>query len=76
MSRHLSPMQAPASIDWFAERITAPRRFQVSVTRADGKTENYQRIGGSSIDHTSEAIDKAGLGGVVRVTALDFGDAT
>lgn len=75
MNRGLRLVQASAPIDWLAERITAPRRFQVSVTRADGTTENYQRIGGTSIDHTGEAIDKAGLGGVVRVTALEFGDA-
>jgi hypothetical protein len=74
VNRRLSLVQASAPIDWLGERITAPRRFQVSVTRSDGTTENYQRIGGSSIDHTTEAIDKAGIGGVVRVTAHDFGD--
>lgn len=52
-----------------------PRRFRVSITRADGSFEQYFRVGGSSIDHSTEAVDRAGLGGVVRVLALEPDDA-
>ena len=64
-------VQTSARVDWLGERLTAPRRFSVSVTRPDGSCEQYQRIGGTSMDHTSEAIDRAGLGGVVRVLAIE-----
>jgi len=71
----LCAVQTPAPIDWLGERISGPRRFDVSVTKPDGCVERYQRVGGTSMDHTSEAIDRAGLGGVVRVIAVEPGDA-
>lgn len=46
------------------------RRFHVSAQRADGGTVTWQRQGGSSAQHAQEAMDHAGLGGVVRVLEL------
>jgi hypothetical protein len=51
----------------------APRRFLLSITRADGTTENLQRQGGTSMDHTIEGIERGGQ--VVRVLPLLEGDA-
>lgn len=48
----------------------AAQRFHVTATRADGSTEAYTAIGGSSCDHTLAAMDLAGLGGVVRVLPI------
>jgi hypothetical protein len=67
--------QTLGRIDWLGEGITGERRFSVSIARPDGTCEQYQRLGGSSMDHTSEAIERAGLGGVVRVIAVEPGDA-
>lgn len=50
---------------------TRARRFHVSVQRPDGSADNYQREGGNTCDHTQEAIELAGLGGIVRVVAVD-----
>lgn len=61
--------------DWLGERISGAPRFTVDVTRPDGTNERYQRVGGTSMDHTSEAIERAGLGGVVRVVRLRMDDA-
>lgn len=46
------------------------RRFHVSAQRADGCTASWQRQGGSSVQHAQEAMEHAGLGGVVRVVEL------
>jgi hypothetical protein len=54
-----------------AVQSASVRSYQVSVQRPDGTAENYQRHGGSSIDHTQEAMELAGLGGLVRVVQLD-----
>ncbi len=56
-------------------KVAGPLRFDVSITRPDGSSDRYQRIGGTSIDHTQEAIDLAGAGGVIRVLAIEPGDA-
>lgn len=75
MNRGQCIVQTPARTDWLAERITGPRRFAVTVTHPDGSSEQYTRTGGTSMDHTSEAIEKAGLGGIVRVLAIEPGQA-
>lgn len=48
----------------------APRRFLISATQADGTCSHWSRTGGCSMDHILEAMDTAGLGGVVRVQPL------
>lgn len=55
-----------AHADWRVQR------FLVDVIRPDGSSERYERMGGSSIDHTLEGMDAAGLGGVVRVVPADL----
>lgn len=52
-----------------------PQRFRVSATRPDGRTTEYTAVGGTSCGHTMDAIDLAGLGGVVRVVPLAEADA-
>jgi len=49
--------------------------FNIAIARADGSTERWQRQGGTSVDHTLEAMDHAGLGGVVRVLPLSMPEA-
>lgn len=49
---------------------TAPRRFRVRATRPDGHTTHYTAIGGTSCGHLVDAIDLAGVGGVVSVHPL------
>ena len=51
------------------------RRYQVSITRPDGSSDNWLRTGGNSCDHALEAADIAGTGGVVRVVPLDLARA-
>lgn len=68
-------VQTSERVDWLGERITAPRRFSISIARPDGSSEHYQASGGTSMGHTNDAIDRAGIGGVVRVFALEPGDA-
>lgn len=60
-------LHAPA-----AAACAALRRFHVSIVRADGRADTWQRLGGNSIDHALEAQQAAGLGGVVRVVPLDL----
>ena len=64
--QHLTAANAPS---------VRPQRFHVSATTADGTTSSWTAIGGSSCDHTLNAMDAAGLGGVVRVVALPEGAA-
>ncbi|MCR5864672.1 hypothetical protein [Aquincola sp. J276] len=45
--------------------------FEVCTTRPDGTTQTDLRRGGSSVDHTLEAMEAAGLGAVVRVRRVD-----
>lgn len=68
-----TPQAAPATD---AGLSTAEHlRFRVSATRPDGCTTEYTAIGGTSCGHTMDAIDLAGLGGVVRVVPLAEADA-
>jgi len=53
-------------------QAATPRRFMVTVTRADGKTRTYTVTGGASCDHVRDAMTEAGLGGTVRVLPLDL----
>lgn len=48
----------------------APARYMVEVTRPDGSVDRTVAEGGHSCDHTMDAMERAGLGGVVRVTRL------
>ena len=45
--------------------------FEVCTTRPDGTTQTEHRRGGSSVDHTLDAMEAAGLGAVVRVRRVD-----
>lgn len=47
-----------------------PQRYLISATQADGTCSHWSRTGGCSMDHILEAMDTAGLGGVVRVQPL------
>lgn len=51
------------------------KRFAVDIVRPDGSAEHLVREGGSSIDAANDAMERAGLGGVVRVRPLDCGAA-
>ena len=46
---------------------TQPPRYAISIQRPDGTSVHYTRIGGNTCDHAQEAIERAGLGAVVRV---------
>ena len=45
-------------------------RFSIEITRPDGTVERSLAVGGSSVGHASDAMDRAGLGAVVRITKL------
>lgn len=49
---------------------SAPARYIVEVTRPDGSVDRTVAIGGSTCDHALDAMERAGLGGVVRITRL------
>jgi len=54
-----------------APRPAGQRLFLVSLVRPDGTGTSYHRTGGTSMDHTLDAMEQAGLGGVVRVVPVD-----
>lgn len=45
--------------------------FEVAIVRPDGTRETLQRRGGSSTQHAVDGMDRAGLGGVVRVRVVE-----
>lgn len=45
--------------------------FAVSFTRPDGSGAAYHRHGGTSTQHADEAMELAGLGGVVKVAPIE-----
>lgn len=45
--------------------------LEVCITRPDGTTHTEHRRGGSSVDHTLDAMELAGLGAVIRVRRVD-----
>jgi len=47
--------------------VPAPRRFAVTIRSASGSVETYMRQGGHAIDHSIEAMDRAGLDAKVKV---------
>ena len=47
------------------------KRFSIDIVRADGTTEHADRIGGTSIEHSIDGMELAGLGGVVRVSEIE-----
>jgi hypothetical protein len=57
MEAHLQPAAAMA----------APAVFDIEIVKPDGTADRYQRVGGTSIEHSMHAIERAGIGGVVRV---------
>jgi len=46
------------------------RRYLIEIARPDGSVDRQVAIGGTSIDHTSEGMERGGLGSVVRVQPL------
>lgn len=64
------PLQPAEGDRRFTVCSAAPRRFRVRATRPDGHTTHYTAIGGTSCGHLVDAIDLAGLGGVVSVQPL------
>lgn len=50
----------------------ADRRFTVEICRPDGSVDRTVVVGGSSIEHAAAAMDRGGLGAVVRVLELPF----
>lgn len=47
-----------------------PRRYRISIVTASGEARQRVAIGGTSIEHAADAMDDAGLGGVVRVNDI------
>jgi hypothetical protein len=70
-----NPLQMAGGDRRFFVCPAPPRRFRVRATRADGRTTHYTAIGGTSCGHLVDAIDLAGLGGVVSVQPLHEADA-
>lgn len=58
-----------------AHGLAQAQRFAVDIVRPDGSAEHLVREGGSSIDAANDAMERAGLGGVVRVRPMDCGAA-
>ena len=54
-----------------AHALWRQRRFDVDIVRPDGTAEHLSRIGGSSMEHAQEGMERAGLGGVVRVREVE-----
>jgi hypothetical protein len=46
------------------------RRFLIEIVHPDGAIDRQVVAGGSSVDHTSEGMERGGLGSVVRVQPL------
>jgi hypothetical protein len=51
-------------------RYDHQRRYLIEVVRPDGSVDRQVAVGGSSIDHTSDGMERGGLGSVVRVQPL------
>lgn len=45
-------------------------RFSIEIVRPDGTVERSLAFGGSSVDHASDAMERGGLGAVVRITQV------
>jgi hypothetical protein len=46
------------------------RRYLIEIERPDGSVDRQVVVGGSSIDHASQGLEREGLGSVVRVQPL------
>jgi hypothetical protein len=46
------------------------RRYLIEIVRPDGSVDRQVAVGGTSIDHTSEGMERGRLGAVVRVQPL------
>ena len=53
-----------------AHHVAQAQRFSIDIMKPDGSVEHIERTGGTSAQHAREGMDRAGLGGVVRVLAL------
>lgn len=45
--------------------------YQVKAHRPDGVTVTFHRLGGSTIDHSMDGMERAGFGGRVTVKQID-----
>lgn len=54
-----------------AHAVANERRFSVDTTHPDGHVEHVERTGGTSTQHALQGMERAGLGGVVRVRAIE-----
>lgn len=45
-------------------------RFAIEIARPDGSVERSVVAGGCSVGHASDAMDRAGVGAVVRITKV------
>lgn len=61
----------PLEVD--AEIFPAPNVYDVEILTASGAHEKYQRIGGSILEHSSEAFHRGGQGCMVKVRKLPLG---
>lgn len=55
----------------FRATLATQQLFTVSFTRPDGSGAAYTRQGGTSTQHADEAMELAGLGGVVKVAPIE-----
>lgn len=46
------------------------RRYLIEIARPDGAHERSVALGGCGMDHASDAMDRGGLGAVVRIQPL------
>ncbi|MFY9479126.1 MAG: hypothetical protein WAQ08_15890 [Aquabacterium sp.] len=67
---HVAAQEAVHFLAGLAKR-TGQQRWRICITRPDGTSETFERVGGSTIDHSADGMDRAGLGGRVRVMPLD-----
>lgn len=69
---HAAGQEAVHFLSGLARRTKLPV-WRICFTRADGTTGSFERVGGSTIDHSLDGMERAGLGGVVRVTPVELG---
>lgn len=50
-----------------APPATPLRRYLIEIARPDGTHERSVALGGSGMEHAAEAMERGGLGSVVRI---------
>ena len=71
MSATIHPIHPMYATLIIAHANAQARRFTVDATRADGRRWSLEAVGGTSIDAAIEAMERGGLGSVVKVRCAE-----